>query len=317
MQTITTRHGMIPVAQAPATYPDGSLRACLPAGPCVLNTPVGQLVPQFTARELRKKEVRPITFHPDGTLQALPLESQRVIPSAAGSIPAELLTFHADGSLSRVFPLNGRLSGYWTQEDEAELARPVTLLTPAGILTTTLIGAAFHPSGTIRSLTFWPGQTVSINTPAGMVDTRIGVSFHPDGQIRSVEPARPAAVETPAGEILAHDPDALGINGDSNSLAFHPDGTVSRVITIRTRLTAISPDGRLATFAPTQRESLCGDGEREMIPMSIQFTPDAVIITQAENAPPVHIPLEGHVFFTAPWLSGLAGGLPDLRCTIC
>jgi len=316
MQTITTRHGTIPITQGPETYPDGSPRTCLPAGPCVLDTPAGPLVPQHTARELRQREVRPVVFHPDGTLKALPLESQTVIATPAGDIPAELLTFHADGSLSRVFPLNGRLSGYWSQEDEAGLALPLTLLTPAGILTTTIIGAAFHPSGALRSLTFWPGQSVSIHTPAGMVATRTGVSFWPEGQVRSVEPAVPTPVETPAGRILALDPDAVGVNGDANSLAFRPDGTVGRVSTVHTRLTAIDPDGRSTAFAPTQRESLCGDAEREMTPMIIRFTPDEVIVVRNATALPVRIPRAGHVFFTAPWLSGQPAPLADLRCTV-
>ncbi|WP_285906950.1 hypothetical protein [Pseudodesulfovibrio pelocollis] len=316
MQTIATRLGVIPTAQNPETFTNGSLQACQAAGPCILDTPAGRLVPQHTTSELRKKEVQPVVFHPGGSLRSLPLEEQTVVSTPAGDIPAELLTFHPDGSLNRVFPLNGRLSGYWSQEDEAGLARPATLLTPVGMLTATIIGAAFHPSGALRSLTLWPGQTVSIDTPAGMVETRMGVSFWPNGTVRSVEPARPTTVSTPAGEMAAHDPDAVGVNGDDNSLAFHPDGAVARVVTVLTRLTAISPDGRSTPFAPDQRESLCGDGEREMIPMIVRFTPNEVIVSQARNAPPVRIGRAGHAFFTAPWLPGLMAPMPDLRCTI-
>ncbi|MFH1915495.1 MAG: hypothetical protein ABIK45_14630 [Pseudomonadota bacterium] len=316
MQPIATRSGVIPVAQILETYADGSLHACQASDPCVLDTPAGRLVPQHTTSELRKKEVQPVVFHPDGTLKSLPLEEQTVIATPAGDIPAELITFHPDGSLSRVFPLNGRLSGYWSQEDEAGLARPATLLTPVGMLTATIIGLAFHPSGALRSLTFWPGQTVSIDTPAGIVETRMGVSFWPDGAVRSVEPARPTTVNTLAGEMAAHDPDAVGVNGDDNSLAFHPDGAVARVVTVLTRLTAIGPDGRTTAYAPSQRESLCGDGEREMTPIIVEFTTDQVLVSQTRNAPPVHIARAGHAFFTAPWLPGLAMPLADLRCTI-
>ena len=52
---------------------------------------------------------------------------------------AELVTFHADGSLRRVFPLNGKLSGYWTEADEGALAKAMELSTP--------LGEAMNPQG--------------------------------------------------------------------------------------------------------------------------------------------------------------------------
>ena len=41
---------------------------------------------------------------------------------------AEQVSFYESGALKRIFPLNGTLSGYWTQEDEAKLATPLTLV---------------------------------------------------------------------------------------------------------------------------------------------------------------------------------------------
>jgi hypothetical protein len=316
MQTIATRYGIIPASSVVETWPDGSPRAVRACAPCVLHTPLGRLVPQHATDDLRKKEVQPVGFHPNGTLKHLPLETQTTVATPAGDISAEMLTFHPDGSLSRVFPLNGKLSGYWSQEDEAGLAAPTTLRTPAGPITTTVIGVAFHPSGALRSLTLWPGETVTVDTPAGTIAARMGVAFRPDGSIRSVEPAVPTPVDTPAGMITAHDPDAVGINGDDNSLTFHPDGSVARVATVLTRLTATGPDGRSTAFAPGQRDSLCGDTARETVPMIVEFTPREVVVRLAPGEPATRLALASHTFMATPWLRQFANPMGSLRCSV-
>lgn len=76
---------------------------------------------------------------------------------------------------------------------------------------------------------------------------------------------------TPAGIVQAYDLDAVGICGDVNSLGFGPDGTVSRVSTTLTRILASGPHEDERTYVPQERESLCGDGEREPVPMRLEF----------------------------------------------
>ncbi len=316
MKDITTRYGVIPATGRQETHAEGTLLSCHPGAPCVLETPLGPLTPQHTTDDLRKKEVQPVVFHESGVIRYLPLESQTTVPTPAGDMAAEMLTFHSDGSLSRVFPLNGKLSGYWSQEDEAGLAAPTTLLTPVGVLTAMVINVSFYPSGAMRSITLWPGQALSIPTPAGVIQTRMGMAFGPDGTVRSIEPSKPTPVVTPAGEIMAYDPDAVGINGDVNSLVFDDDGGVARIATTLTRLTVAAPDGRTTTFLPEERESLCGDTEREMVPMTVQFTADTVIVRTAPDTLPALIPRAGHAFFTAPYLPQLAHPFGQLRCSI-
>jgi hypothetical protein len=316
MKIIKTGHGVIQAVGRQEIYENGALLSCQPGTACVLTTPVGELTPQYTTDDLRKKEVQPVVFHEGGSLKFLPMETQTVIETPAGPMPAEMVTFHPDGSLSRVFPLNGKLSGYWSQEDEAGLAAPVTLLTPVGVLTTMVINVSFHPGGAMRSLTLWPGHTVCIPTPAGIIETRMGVAFEPDGRVRSVEPGKPTTVDTPAGEIRAYDPDAVGVNGDVNSLVFAPDGSVARVTTTLTRLTVVDPDGRHTVFTPAERESLCGDTDKEMVPMVIEFSPELMTVRLDPEKPGTSIPRAGHAFFSTPYLPQLANPFGQLRCSI-
>ena len=125
MDTVLTRYGEIPVAGCLEWHATGELMSCAPAGPALLETPFGALPPQHSTDDLRRRTVQAVHFYDNGVLRHLPLETRTGIQTPAGPLLAELVTFHRDGSLSRVFPLNGKLSGYWTQEDEGRLAEPV------------------------------------------------------------------------------------------------------------------------------------------------------------------------------------------------
>jgi len=296
-------------------HANGTLKSCAPAGPALLATPLGVLPPQHSTDDLRRRTVQAVHFYADGALRNLPLETPTVVPTPAGPMLAELVTFHKNGALSRVFHLNGKLSGYWTQEDEGRLAGPVALETPLGPLRARLISANFTPAGTLRSLTLWPGEVIDVPTPAGKLAVRIGVSFRPDGSVKSVEPARPQGVATPVGLVQAFDLDACGIHGDLNSLAFAPDGSVQAVATSLTQLVATGPDGREQRFAPASRESLCGDSEREPVPMRLDFAPGVVAVRSAPDAAPVVLSASDSIFRTAPHLEQFANPFGTMSCS--
>lgn len=281
-----------------------------------LETKYGTLVPQHTTDELRKRDIFPVEYHSNGELKSVPLEMQTTIPTPVGDIPAELISFHENGNVNRVFPLNGKLSGYWSESDELGLSQTLTIRTSAGDITAKFISIGFHDNGELRSLTLCPGETAKVMTPLGPLDMRIGISFTSDGQLESVEPASPSAVKTLAGEITAYDPDAVGVNGDANSLMFDCEGGVRRVTTTLTKLKAVHPDGRTEAFTPEYRESLCGDTEQEVVPMIVKFREDEVtVITNPANSPK-QIAKKAHLFFAEPHLPQLSGVLGTLRCSI-
>ncbi len=314
METVHTPYGPLAVSGPLERYPDGTLRSCTPAGPTVFQTALGPLPAQHSTDDLRRRTVQPVSFHPTGLLSALPLEEPTLVQTPAGPLSAELVTFHPDGTLCRVFPLNGKLSGLWSQEDEGRLARPADLRTPMGRISARIIGVRFDPAGALLSLTLWPGESVEAPTPVGPMAARIGVSFRPDGSLRSLEPASPQAVPTPAGEIQAYDLDAVGVSGDVNSLGFGPDGRVERVSTNLTQVAASGPGGAHCLFAPEFRESLCGDGEREPMPLRLEFGPDEVRIRTRQNAPWTVLPLAHWTLRSEPCLLRFATPLAQVRC---
>ena len=284
MPTITTPFGVIETLPGVEYFPDGSVRSCIPSRACHLSTPLGPLVPQFTANTLRRRQLPAMTFHPNGMLRNVPLEEQTAVPTPAGPVPAEQVTFYPCGALRRVFPLNGTLNGYWTQQDETSLAAPLALDTPVGPVEALFISLNFNPQGGLRSLTLWPGSTLDVPSPLGSIAARIGVSFFDSGALSSLEPACPVPVPTPLGSLLAYDPDAIGICGDSNSLRFRENGSLLALKTTAHAFDVTLENGRVRRLNPTLRRNPC-DGERlEAAPLTLEFGGGRVSIRTSDRA---------------------------------
>lgn len=316
MQTIETRYGSLPVDGVVDRYPDGGLRAAFVEGPCPLDTTLGRLVPQYSIDDARRMTRPPVTFHPNGQARSIPLETRTVVETPVGPLPAELVTFHENGGVARVFPLNGKLSGYWTEADEAGQAETLRIATPLGPIAAKLVAVAFDPRGRLRSLTLWPGEETIVPTPIGNVPVRLGVSFHPGGEVRSVEPARSLEAPTPVGPVWAFDPDAVGISGDDNSLVFDPAGGVTRVATVRTALAVRLPDGSRREITPAVRESLCGDGEHELTPLVLEFSEAAVTVRLGTGKPSAILPRAGAAFAARPFVAAFAVAFAPKQCSM-
>ena len=238
-RTFSTSVGILQALRTYETYPDGTLRACILDDEVTILTPVGELVPRYTDEGVRRKYNHSLSFFPSGKLKAIALHERVPIMTSQGEILAEHIVFYETGELHRVFPCNGRISGYWTQEDEQMLSRPHTVSWADQSLTARIMIFRFYTSGSLRSLTLWPGENCTVQTPLGEMNCRIGISFYENGAMQSIEPLAPVRVSltscspaSAAAERLqkkdgfAYDCDATGLHGDSNSLRFSPEGKV-------------------------------------------------------------------------------------------
>jgi hypothetical protein len=316
MDTVQTQYGLLPVDGVVDRYPDGGVRGAFVSAAFHLVTSLGRLTPQHTIDDARRMTKPPVTFFQNGQVRSVPLEKQTMVPTPVGPLPAELVTFHENGAVARVFPLNGKLSGYWTEADEAGRAETLRFTTPVGPVAARMVAVAFDPQGRLRSLTLWSGETLTVPSPAGDIPVRLGLSFHPEGALRSAEPARPVEVSTPAGPVWAFDPDAVGISGDDNSLVFDPTGAVARVATVRTALTVRLPDGTGLEIAPAVRESICGDSEREITPLVLEFADDAIVARHGPARPAAILPRTGAVFSTRPHVPAFAVAFSPKQCSM-
>ncbi|WP_051261813.1 hypothetical protein [Desulfovibrio inopinatus] len=260
------------------THPDGRVNFVVPTGKMEVQTPVGSLTPQYQTNDTRRRKVEPLSFHDNGMIKFINLETKTRIASPVGEFEVEAVTFYSDGSIRRLFPVNGRLSGFWSWRDECALAPVNTVKAPWGTVATKCISIQLYPGGNLRSLTLWPEQTVTVPTPVGEMGMRIGLALYPDGAMRSIEPARPFVIDTPVGPIEAFDPDPEGISGDINSLGFTATGQISTVSTPSTRVIVTEPSGSQSVFSPQQALNLCDESDEDTKPLRLTFDDEAVII---------------------------------------
>jgi len=281
MDTIATRYGTLSGFSTRSFHVDGTLHTCILQSENRLSTPVGELIPQYRVAELgerHKKHRSSVEFFEDGTLKSAALDTAMPVNTPLGVFKAELVTFHEDGSLKRLFPLNGQIDGYWSEKNEGDLAERLSFNLPVGSFTAKIISLLFYPCGALRSVTLWPGEKITINTPVGPMLVRTGFSLYEDGSLRSAEPATATELATPIGPIKAFDAEMVGMTADLNSVQWCPKGTLRSLKTIHTGLRVRNGEVE-AVVEPLETASLINLNGRRTVPMKIDFEGTTVGVT--------------------------------------
>ncbi|WOO36217.1 hypothetical protein R2R35_20835 [Anaerocolumna sp. AGMB13020] len=274
-----TQYGCLTGITTPDYYKNGKLMECSFEAKNILHTPYGDFIPQYTNEGTRKKYIKSLSFYENGNLRRLALEEQTLIHTTAGEIQAELVTFYDSGEIKRIFPLNGKITGFWTEENEYGLAQPITLKMDQGYVEKKFISLHYYRNGNIKSLTLWPKETMSV--PAGdiKIKVRFGIAFYPEGNTKSLEPAYPLFRNTPIGKIACFDMNANGINGDMNSLNFNEDGSIKSLITSTDRIKIRNrKDNSIEIIEPYFKISLINDSEEDIVPIKIEFIDKGCIL---------------------------------------
>ncbi|MDF3001442.1 MAG: hypothetical protein K0Q48_1561 [Bacillota bacterium] len=257
-------------------YQSGAVKSCMLSEENKISTCCGELVPRFTGGEARQKFTGALTFYESGEIKRISLESQTMIVTHLGLYPAESLTFYKSGALYRFFPLNGKLSGYWTEQDESALLVPVEIKLSSGSFTAKIIGSSFYENGSLRSVTLWPGQGITLNAWDIDYSVRIGFSLYENGQVKSLEPGNPVSVKTPIGQMIAYDDSALGIHADTNSLCFDEQGEITALATSSHTVRITHPEGESLLIAPLKMPHPLTDDQFIILPMNVIFSKNSV-----------------------------------------
>ena len=278
-------------------YSDGSPKELRLDEKNMIVTHVGELVPYYGEDTLRRKYKASVSFYKNGMIKAISLEEQQEVITPIGELPAELVTFYDTGELKRAFPLDGKISGFWSEEDERELNIPLSFEFEFTNFTALLSGICFYKSGDIRSITLFPKEEITVNIPVITegkdgtenriklpLSARHGFSIYESGELQSVEPAAPVQLKTTIGTLTAYNASAIGINADSNSLVFDNEGRISSLITSSDRITVIEKGGAMSMFSP----EVINDEDEEIkitVPLVVSFDYDAqeVKITGADG----------------------------------
>jgi hypothetical protein len=236
----------------------------------LIETPCGTFIPRYSRPGIRTKELKTLSFHENGSVASICLEEQVPVQTPVGLIAAELVTFHEDGSLNSVFPLNGQIGFGWSEKEEGELAPRHTFDLSVGTVTVKLNGIRFYPGGAVKSIIFWPGETALVKTPAGEFPARTGLRFYGDGSLESFEPAVPVILNTPVGLVPAYNVNALGVDADFNSVRFDAGGNLVRLATSGDIIINNPDSGRIRISSLT-RPGLTND-RMVRLPIFLSFT---------------------------------------------
>jgi hypothetical protein len=242
-----------------------------------VETPYGVLVPIYEEDEReRRKFTKSLTFSENGYLESISLQEPTEVLTKLGSISAEHLTFYEGGNIKRIFPLDGKITAYWSEEDEYNLAQEIELKGSFGTIKKKFLGLYFYEDGAIKSLTLWMRDSVLVQTSVGPIETRIGLSFYENGEINSLEPKKPTLVDTPIGKITAFNQSANGIHRDSNSLCFYQDGKIKSLLTSTDRITLTDKQGFPLTLEPSLKENRFNVDALDIVPLLVEFYEDKV-----------------------------------------
>lgn len=276
MKALNTKYGAVPGYLNLEKYASGNPASLFFTERVEIETPVGVIVPQYSVDDHGRRMLKPVYFYDNGNIKNAPLQDAADIETKYGKISAEFVMFYNDELLKKIFPLNGKLSGYWGEKDEYTLSKDIELKLPCGTIRAKIINIGFYKNGNIKSITFWPKEIVEAKTPIGIMRIRVGISFYEDGSVKSVEPAQPYTVETKIGNISAYDNDPEGIMGDINSLQFDSQGDVTALSTINNVIIVKTAAGGEVRYAPSQKESLCSEQVAITVPLQIEFINEKV-----------------------------------------
>ncbi|MVB11212.1 hypothetical protein CAFE_19200 [Caprobacter fermentans] len=310
---IDTRYGRLAGCFDEEFYSGGTLKSCSFECENHVETGCGTLIPRFGPENARRKYGKAVGFYPDGAIKRVVLEKQAGVISPIGEFPAELVTFYENGSVCRVFPLNGKISGFWSEADEEKLAVPLHFSFDFGEFSAKMISIHFYPGGSIQSITLFPCERITLQTPLGKVKIRGGFSLYEDGRLQSMEPAEPTPVTTPIGVLHAFDSNPVVVTADRNSLCLEPGGSVARLSTVTDEIIVQLPDARLERVLPLKKTNPLDDETTVTLPVQVEFQDGGVRLTCEK----VHRYSLAECAFTILHVPYVAGFSPCSGCSGC
>lgn len=309
MFSYLTDYGELKEISLYSTYSDNRIKDCVINARSELITPLGVLIPQYEHAEVRRKHTYSVSFHPSGKLSRVALHNQTTVNTPIGKLPAELITFYESGNIKKLFPLNGHISAYWSEDDEYKLAEEFYFNFSFGSFKAKIIGIGFYENGSVRSLTLWPNDIITLNTPIGEHKARIGFSLYPDGSLESFEPAVPINVMTPIGTINSFDQYANGISGDKNSISFYENGSIKSLITSNSKVIATVQDNIAKVHSPIYIGEMY-ESELFFRSLQIDFEKNIVLFNRQDK-----YKIEEYTFKVEPYIKSSHSKCSD--CSSC
>lgn len=278
MGNIETKYGILNDAIVTSYYPNGEPEAYKLEEESILDVHGYKLIPLYGFVDERRKEFPPVKAFKNGNIKSISLNELTPIKTSIGTVEAEKLTYYEDGQINRLFLLDGRISGYWTEDDEYNLAKEYKLNFEFSSFRGKPMSFHFYKSGELKSLSLWPKERIKIDFENYNFTGRIGVSLYKSGKLMSCEPFRPTTINTPIGRIDAYDINAIGIHADTNSLNFYEDGNIKSLISSTNTITINTPEGDTIYHSPKKIRLYSNSEVLDTITLKIEFIDKKVVI---------------------------------------
>jgi hypothetical protein len=278
MEKINTKYGDLNDAFIASYYQSGEPESYRVDEESELGILGYKLIPLYGFIDERRKEFPPVKVFKNGNIKSISLNDLIEIETAIGKFEVEKITFYKSGEINRLFLLDGKLSGYWSEEDEYNLAKTYKFDFKFSSFEGKPMSLHFYETHELQSITLWPKERIQINVGEYNFVGRIGASLYKSGQLKSCEPFRATTVNTPIGKIDAYDINALGIHGDSNSLNFYENGGIKSLITSTNTITINTSEGDRIFHSPKKIRLYSSSEVLDTITLKIEFTNNKVII---------------------------------------
>lgn len=278
MERLETHYGRLEGATNLVYYENGSLRSCQLEEHNQIATSIGILIPQYGEVTTRTKFREAVSFYETGELKSIYLKAPISVDTALGKIKSEFITFYKEGTVHRLFPLYGQMSGYWSEEEEYQLAEKATFKIGDIQVENKINSYCFYPSGHLKSLSLWNKEVLMIKLHKKQIAIRLGIAFYENGNIKSLETYVPTMIKTPIGEIMAYSNEPIGIHGDTNSLILDEEGKIKGITTVSTSIRIKSSLGEEKIIAPHLVRSKLDIEKWIIAPITISFLEDQVEI---------------------------------------
>ncbi|MDS0526900.1 hypothetical protein NNC19_14505 [Clostridium sp. SHJSY1] len=279
MNRITTKYGVLNGVATIGKYNSGEYEYFILNEKSELNISGNKFIPLYEEVKERRKELPSVRFYKNGNIKSLALNEQITVNTDVGDFSAEKIVFYEDGKIKRLFPLDGKLSAYWTEEDEYKLANKYIIHTRKVDFSSKIISLFFFKSGKIKSVTLWSKERIKLKIKDELINIRIGLSFYEDGEISSCEPAIPTPIKTPIGIIDAFDKSAIGIHGEDNSLKFNENGSIKSLITSTNKIEVTNREGEKEIYSSKTIKKYVGD-INTTVPVCIEFFENDIKINE-------------------------------------
>lgn len=278
MKTIEIKYGTLNGAFVAGYYSTGECEEYRVEEESELDILGYKLIPSYEFPDIRRKEFPSVKVYKNGNIRSVLLNESTSITTKKGIFEVEKITFYEDGQINRLFLLDGKLSGYWSEDDEYNLAKPYKFDFEFTSFEAKVMIIHFYKTEEIKSITLWPKERVKLNLGASIIIGRIGFCLYKSGKLKSCEPFRPTTINTIIGDIEAYDINAIGIHGDQNSLNFYEDGKIKSLITSRNTITIYNLDGDSIVHSPKKMRVYSNSEVMDTISLTIEFIDDKVVI---------------------------------------